>query len=48
MANYYHINESAARTAHEANHMSDYGTNSQTNGKYAVEKVLEILKNSAK
>ena len=31
MANYYHINESAARTAHEANHMSDYGTNSQTN-----------------
>lgn len=31
MSNYYHINESAARIAHEANHMSDYRKNSQTN-----------------
>lgn len=31
MSKYYHINESAARTAHEVNSMSDYTANSQTN-----------------
>lgn len=43
MPKYYHINESAARTAHEANSMSDYAANSQTNEyRAAVDEVYAI------
>lgn len=43
MSKYYHINESAARTAHEANSMSDYAANSQTNEyRAAVDEVYVI------